>query len=248
VEIGAARERIVGLALMLAANACLIGPNPDFIEADADSTTTADAECPVDLLDCDATPGCESHIDDELTCGSCDNACILGGELTACVLGQCIGSATLLIDADADVDASLPDQNFGESPVLRIDATHHAYLRLPDLAELPDDATIDWIDSITLHLDCVAEGASIEFYRVEQAWDELELTDSNAPPMAGSAVVSVTPVIGENSIELVDLLGAWQNGSASRSLGIRRGSAEGTVEFVSSEGGATPYLVVTGGW
>jgi hypothetical protein len=242
------RAAIVGIAL--ASTACLVEPNPDFIDPTAGDGTgdTGSSMCPAGTLDCDGEPGCEADASDPYSCGSCDHVCELAGELLECVAGQCTGTVMFTDFPDAYVDRNLPDQNFGSEPSLLIDAARDSYLELPDIT-VPSNAQFE---SVALHLSCSQPGALIDVYRIETGVDEPLVTEATAPTLNNELIASVTPVVGDNVVELVGLLPSWRSGNPKRSLGLRSDPDAGPdptlVEFSSREGSSPPYLMVTLRW
>jgi hypothetical protein len=240
----------VGIALGLGLGVgCLVAPNPDFM-GETEGASGADGEgCPAGTLDCDDEPGCETPSDDPQTCGSCTRVCELPGYAPTCANGRCWISVELDIVDDAHLDAEQPEQNFGAATTLRIDATHQVLLGLPNLSGLPGPGEIQ---SIGLRLTVITAGAEIELHRVESPWAEDSVTKANAPMIDGAVLARWTPTPGINTIELLGLLGAWQNGSPQHSLGLVPSSEAGpdpaaTVLF-SSEGARPPVIVVTLAW
>lgn len=253
------RRGLAVLALML--TACMIAPNPDFIDPlagsvdetgsgsdeigsdETDPDETDPDECPAGGLDCDGVPGCEAHTDDPATCGRCDKSCAMNGEMLECVDGQCVGTIVLEGLADAHVDHDLPNQNFGGEPVLIIDGSRDAYIDLPEVT-VPSGASLD---SIALHLSCTTSGADINVYRIEQPWNEQSITAGNAPNL-NNQVLSFSPTIGENVIELLGRISGWPTSGDTRSLGLGPLSETAPVEFSSREGSSPPTLVLTLHW
>lgn len=243
---------------------CVVGPNPAFLgdesETFASDTTPAtddggsDAEsgpptCPSGTLDCDGVPGCEASADDPSTCGSCSNACELAGQPLACADGRCIGSVELDIVDDAELDASAPDQNFGAEASLHVDLERRVLIGLPGLDQLPSSAEIE---SLVLHLHANPAGGVVDLYRVEAPWDEASVTEADAPAIDGAPLLTWAPKVGDNGLELVDLLGAWQQGAPKHSLALVVGADAGPnpdpTELDSSEGPIPPTLVMTLAW
>lgn len=237
----------LSLAIMLTGVACLVAPNPDFIDSDG-TDETGSGECPVGTLDCDDQPGCETDATDPATCGSCEKRCELAGEMLECVAGQCAGSIVFVDLPDAYVDHGQPDQNFGAEPLLLIDGARESYIELPNIGALPSGATVE---SVALHLTCTVPGASLDVYRVETPWDESAITGSNAPGNNNTRLLTVASTLGGNVIELVGLLPSWRTGNPKRSLELRvesNGSEPAPVEFSSREGASPPSLVLTLRW
>jgi hypothetical protein len=218
------RGAVVGV--MLASTACLVEQNPDFM----------------------ASEGASDEATDTGDCGACGNVCEFGGEMLSCVDEQCTGTVVFTDLPDTYVDSVVPEQNFGSDPVLIVDATRTTYIELPSIDAIPNSATIE---ELALYLTCVPEpGASFEIYRVETSWDELLLTGSTAPGLDQSLISSVSPAIGQNVIELVDLLPSWRMGNPKRSLAFGPDPNAGpvAVECSSREGNAPPFLLVTLRW
>jgi hypothetical protein len=241
------RARAALIGVTLASTACLIEPNPDFIEpnGDAGETDSTDAGmCPEGTLDCDGEPGCESDATDPSSCGSCSKVCELGGQMIECVEGECVGTVTFTELADTYVDADQPSQNFGLEPTLIVDASRATFIALPDIGALPSGA----IEHVGLHVTCTQLGTTLQLQRVETEWDEQQLTASSAP--SGSEVIgSFDFTLGENVVELAGMLPSWRSGTPKRSIEL---SATGPdplpVEFSSREGASAPYLTVTLSW
>jgi hypothetical protein len=242
----------VALALAGPSSACIIEPNPDFMGAEAETGTGAEAgsdrECLPGTLDCDAFPGCEARSDDPLSCGSCTKRCEFDGELLECVAGRCEGTVILTNLADAYVDRDAPQQNFGAEPVLRVDSRREAYIKLPDLAGLPSAAYED----ISLSLPCSSAGGAVQLLRLEASWDEGTISWDTAPGVVGSTLASFEPKLGANVIDLNSLLPGWREGSPKHSLALRSqvevSATQAGVVFVSRESGAGPVLTMTLSW
>jgi hypothetical protein len=245
------RELLAVLVLALSSSACLVAPNPDFIDplAEESESDTGLASCPDGLADCDGEPGCEAHLDDPLTCGSCNKRCEFASQLLECDAGTCVGEVMFTDLADAYVDTEQPQQNFGAEPVLIVDRERDSYIELPNLGTLPSSATIH---AVTLHVPCTLTGANIDVYRIESPWDELAMTQQNAPGMGNSRLLTFSPQLGDNTLELVGLLPSWRLGNPKRSLGLTPASGSGSnpdpVEFSSREGAAASYLVLSLSW
>lgn len=239
--------RRIGLALLgftLTSTACLIGPNPDFIEPTADGAETGDEDgCPEGLLDCDDEPGCDADAGDPSHCGSCSKPCELDGEQFECVAGQCVGTVFLTELADAYIDNDLPSQNFGAEPTLIVDQSRASYIALPELESLVSNGTLDYVG---LHLTCTKAGTTVQIQRVQSVWDELQMSASSAP--SGSNVIgSYDFGPGANVIELTHELPNWI--AAKRSLRFNpTGSDPLPVQFSSREGSNAPYLEVRIRW
>lgn len=238
--------------IALSSTACLVAPNPEFIDplVDDDETDTGDIEqCPAGLANCDGEPGCEASLDDPATCGSCVKRCELGGQMLECVEGLCVGELSFTDLPDVHVDGEQPDQNFGFAPALLVDAERTAYIELPNLGPLPTGATVH---SLALHLTCTDSGTSLDVYRVENPWDESAMTHNNAPGLGSSRILTFSPQLGDNALELVGLLPSWRIGNPKRSLGFGPTSSAGpspdSVDFSSREGSAPPYLVLDISW
>ena len=247
------RYRASLVAVALTTPACLIEPNPKFVEtASANGDTGLDgtgSECPAGTLDCDDQPGCESDSTDPLTCGSCEKRCVVKGEQLTCEAGECSGTLTFTDLADSYVDHDLPDQVFGGESELRIDSRRDAYVALPSLLEIPSTATYE---SIELLMSCSQAGGAIEVYRVSSPWQESDLAGSNAPSISGEALVSFNPELGENAIDLFDKVPGWRAGEPKHSLALLSNSMPGPrqpgVTFASRESGEGPRLVLTIRW
>jgi hypothetical protein len=251
------RTRAAMIVLGLASTACLIEPNPDFIDPTADETGTGNADdtddtddtgpsvCPVGTLDCDDEPGCESDADDPSSCGSCSKICEFDGEQLECVAGECTGTVVFTELADVHVDSDQPSQNFGFAPSLIVDKSRTSYIALPDISELPSTTTLAHVG---LHVTCIEPGSTVEMQRVESEWDEQQLTQSSAP--SGSEVIgNVDFTLGENVIELTGMLPSWRSGTPKRSLELSSiGPDPVLVELSSREGASPPYLVLTLSW
>ncbi|MFO7565541.1 MAG: DNRLRE domain-containing protein [Enhygromyxa sp.] len=250
----------VALIAALSSGACLIAPNPQFIDANAgESEDTGDSQnsggsedplgCEDGFADCDGEPGCEASLDDPETCGSCSKSCEIAGQLLECDAGQCVGELLFVDLPDAHVDRQQPDQNFGLEPILAVDGDRDAYLELPNLGLMPLGVTIH---SAALHLSCTDPGSALDVYRIENSWDEQAMTSDNAPGLGNARLLTFSPRVGENVLELVGLLPSWQVGMPNRSLGLTPASNAGPspdpVEFSSREGGSPPYLVLSVSW
>lgn len=216
--------RVVIFGVALTSTACVIGPNPDFIE---DGGTAGE------------TDG-QSNDESALTCG--DKICELDGGTAQCVDGQCVGTLSVAIEDDTYVDGDQPTTNFGEQPTLRVDDLRDAYILLPDL---PSSGGVS-IESIGLHLNCSVAGATVGVYEVGGNWTELSVTQGNAPGIGGTELTSFTATPGDNVVEIVDLVFEWQNAEANRGLGLRLldGGDIAPNQFSSSEGAAPPYLEI----
>jgi hypothetical protein len=233
--------------------ACLVAPNPDFMDpGETDGISGADGVsgsgngdgCPAGTPDCDEQPDC----DDPPTCGGCTPTCELPGYAPTCVDGRCVLSIELPIVDDAHLDAEQPQQNFGDSATLILDATHDVLIGLPNLGDLPGPGEIE---SITLQLTVITAGAAIELHRVEGPWTEDTVTQANAPAIDGAVLATWTPTPGANTIELLGLFGAWRLGSPEHSLGLVPSATSpdpATTVLVSSEGLSPPVIVVTLSW
>lgn len=244
------RSRRLILAVALTNSACLLEQNPDFIGPLAESTETGDAGCPEGLADCDGEPGCEADLSEPSTCGSCSKRCEIGGQMLACVEDECTGEVWFSDLPDAMVDRQQPAENFGSEPILIVDGERDAYIELPSLGPLPSGATIH---SIALHLTCTRPGAALDVHRVETPWDEISITGNNAPGLSGSSrILTFTPTIGDNSIELVGLLQSWRIGNPRRSLALRPSTNAGSDpepgDFASREGDSPPRLSLSLSW
>lgn len=236
-------------AVAVMSTACLIEPNPDFVESDTGTDDTGDdGECPEGTLDCDDQPGCESERSDPLTCGSCDKRCVVNGEAFACVDGECSGTITFTELADSYVDHDLPAQVFGGELELRVGDRRDAYIGLPSLDDIPSGATIE---AVELRLSCSQAGGAVEVYRVSAPWDESSLAGNNAPIIIGDPLASFDAQLGENVIDVFGQLMGWRKGDPMHSLALRSKlipPIQAGVTFASRESGEGPILVVKFRW
>jgi hypothetical protein len=233
------------LVLALASSACLLDPNPDFIEAGTSGDDEWSGECPAGTLDCDGLPGCEADVDDPATCGSCSKSCVVGDNVLECDAGQCRGVVMLDVRQDTYADLDEPDQVFGAEPVLRVDARRNVYLELGNLDIVPSQATIG---TILLLLTATRSGELVTVHRVTSPWSQTTLTANNAPLIHGEVLAGFEPAIGENHVDLTGLFSPGQIGTPRYDVALRSDIEDDTIEFLSSETGLGPYLLITAHW
>jgi len=179
-----------------------------------------------------------------------------------CLFVMSVGSATHSLEAtettlyavaDAYVDSSNPDTNYGSADELIVamtdqpSAVAQTLIRF-DLSSIPANATIQ---SATLRLDMIqATGASPVMLSVNMCWDpwqENTITYNSAPffdPRGQSSVGSQTGwVVWDATVLVMDWFGGYPNhGVAIAGPG---GGSPYLRKFASREKGPPPELVVT---
>ena len=154
------------------------------------------------------------------------------------------GTVTIILTplADAYVDSSAPDTNFGSGTALRVSGgttVRRSYLRF-DLSGI-----VGQIESASLRI--AANSTSSLGYSawgvVDTLWGELAITDTNAPGLDASAIGVSGPIIAGtlSSVEIRLLAEAAQGGLMSVGL-----TGTGTQQNLASRESATPpQLVLT---
>jgi hypothetical protein len=146
---------------------------------------------------------------------------------------------------DTYTDQLAPHEAFGDEPVLYIDPRKDTYIRLPNLASIPDGAQLESLE-MTLH--CTQVGGIVQLRAVINQWDEATLTSTSASSVGSLPVATFIPQVGENVIELVDLLEPFQLEQADPAIKLRYESEDvpngETIECISREGGNGPSFVM----
>ncbi|PRP91230.1 putative PPE family protein PPE42 [Enhygromyxa salina] len=221
-------------------------------DGDTGDGDTGDGDCPVGTLDCDDEPGCESDALDPGTCGACDKSCAFMGEEFACAEGLCFGTVELTGLEDAEIDSSTPDDLYGLDNQLYVrggGSPEHSYIKLPGLDQLPPGAVLD---EASLYLSCQVSEAPTTLHRVEGEWSQDTITWSNAPGVDPEPLADFSPVVGDNMLDLLGLLPAWERapnyGLALVSVIDADGPENSRVKLASSESDAGPRLTLTLSW
>lgn len=154
--------------------------------------------------------------------------------------------------ADTFVWKLTPNVNYGSYPFLVVDANSTSYVRF-DLSSIPADSTVSKA-TLVLFVDAASGSGSLDAYDVQDAWQELSLTERNAPEIGASATdgnpVTVTPASLNNfiSLDVTSEVSAWLNGSQPNyGLAIALTSTTGAFSFDSKESDLTshqPQLIV----
>src|SRR5690606_3499895 len=137
-------------------------------------------------------------------------------------------------------DNLLEWQTFGDQPTLLVDDHKDIFLRLPDLASIPDGA---WLESLTLTLYCARADGPIQIRAVGGSWDEATLTAAGESSLWTWYMGWFQPRVGENVIELVDMLESWQLGQSEPSIELRTASDNRLICY-SREGGIGPRFTM----
>lgn len=141
--------------------------------------------------------------------------------------------------ADARVNSSNPNSNYGDANDLRASNAYKSYLKF--VVSGVNGA----IEKATLRLFCEdpsADGGA--FYPVDNNWEENTITWNNAPPTSGTPLISAGPVATDTWIEL-DITAAIL-GDSTYSFGIISATSD-RVNYSSREGNEPPELVLETG-
>jgi len=110
-----------------------------------------------------------------------------------------VTSVTVAAEADAYVDASNANTNYGSTSTLRPDASpdRHAYLRfvVPPLADTPTRATLRIFANSS-------NGTGIRVHSASTAWDEQTLTFASEPGYSGTVTDASGGISGGSWVEL----------------------------------------------
>jgi len=141
--------------------------------------------------------------------------------------------------ADARVNSSNPNSNYGDANDLRASNAYQSYLKFVV------SGVSGAIEKATLRLFCEdpsADGGA--FYPVDNNWEENTITWNNAPPTSGAPVISAGPVAVDTWVEL-DITAAIL-GDSTYSFGIISTTSD-RVNYSSREGSEPPELVLETG-
>jgi len=148
--------------------------------------------------------------------------------------------------ADTYSEATAPNRNFGNQPLLIVSSASNSYLRF-DLSGVPSGATVSKA-TLRLFVDAVAGKGEFDVYELGNSWTESKLTYNDAPVLGASATgghrVSVTSA-NLNNFVLVDitpLVQSWISGSTPNDgIALALFGSAGAFAFDSKESTFTSH-------
>ncbi len=166
--------------------------------------------------------------------------------LAIAIMVSISGVAQAPPSADAYVTNTQPVANFGDSPLLAVQAGTTSYIRL-NLGVVPANATIAKA-TLRLYVNAVSAPGSFDVYEVQTQWAERTINFVGAPQLGPSATggspVSITAAT-QNQFLLVDitpLVQSWVNGSAlNNGIALALTSTAGSFSFDSKESSGTGH-------
>jgi hypothetical protein len=166
--------------------------------------------------------------------------------LAVAILLSISGTAQAPPSADAYVTNTQPAANFGDSPLLAVQAGTTSYIRL-NLGMVPANASIAKA-TLRLYVNAVSAPGRFDVYQVQTQWAERTISSVVAPQLGPSATggspVSVTAAT-QNQFLLIDitpLVQSWVNGSApNNGIALALTSTTGSFSFDSKESSGTGH-------
>lgn len=148
--------------------------------------------------------------------------------------------------ADTYSEATAPNRNFGNQPLLIVTPGNSSYIRF-DLSDVPTGGTVTKA-TLRLYVNGVVAKGQFDVYGLGNSWTESKLTYNNAPGLGASASgghsVSVTSGTVNNfvSIDITPLVQSWVSGKTpNNGIALSLFGSTGAFAFDSKESPFTSH-------